>query len=741
MSNGEAIVVRAAMKPLPTLMRPLGSVDLATGEAGQALVERSDVQAVEALAVVAEAAVAWELARAAREKFGGDALVGFRRGARRVPGAHPLAALNALDRHLALVGFMGAGKTTLGPELAARLGREFVSVDAHVESADRQERRRSSSRSAARALSASSRRRRPRSSSGGGASRFVELGGGAVASSATRAALADAGLHPAARDVGGRSLGARGRQRSAARPRRGGVPSAVRAARAALRRGRGRQRARCGRRRARGGRHPCRGGRGRGVWPSLVPGDGSRRARDRRDRRRRSTAIASAPRSATGSPPRTRFPQARRRRRSRTRRDSGPPCGSTGAGRSSPSAAAPRSTSPASPPRRTFAASPGCRCRRRFSRRSTRRSAARPRSTSPRGRTSSGTFHWPARVIVDPELLATLPEAERENGLAEVVKTGLLAGEPVWELPTAEQVRRCAAFKAAVCLRDPTIAARDAAQPRPHVRPCARGGLGLLAPAWTGRRARSRRRLSAVRARETRRGSSRSSSTLSSRRSTARPPGQRSRATRRRSRDARVSSCSTRPDSPGSASRWTTQRCERRSTRSSPDPGQPVLRSAAAIPVIERRSGRRSASRSAGRRLRIPKAPEELDLDRVHRIDVRVAERDRALDDRLPVEQLARPHDREHRGDRTLVLGCDQIEDAVALGAGLDELEVALGDVEARLRKGHLEIGDQRAEERERAVEAPELASARGCKRSATPEPGGKHAAILRPREDPRDRA
>jgi chorismate synthase len=73
-SNGEPIVVRAAMKPLPTLMRPLRSVDLRTGEAGEALVERSDVQAVEALAVVAEAAVAWELARAAREKFGGDAL-------------------------------------------------------------------------------------------------------------------------------------------------------------------------------------------------------------------------------------------------------------------------------------------------------------------------------------------------------------------------------------------------------------------------------------------------------------------------------------------------------------------------------------------------------------------------------------------------------------------------------------------------------------------------------------------
>jgi chorismate synthase len=76
-SNGEPVVARAAMKPLPTLMRPLRSVDLSTGEPGEALVERSDVAAVEALAVVAEAAVAFELARAAREKFGGDSLGDF----------------------------------------------------------------------------------------------------------------------------------------------------------------------------------------------------------------------------------------------------------------------------------------------------------------------------------------------------------------------------------------------------------------------------------------------------------------------------------------------------------------------------------------------------------------------------------------------------------------------------------------------------------------------------------------
>ena len=76
-SNGEEIVVRCAMKPLPTLMKPLASVDLQTGEPAQALVERSDVSAVEALAVVAEAAVAFELARLAVDKFGGDALGDF----------------------------------------------------------------------------------------------------------------------------------------------------------------------------------------------------------------------------------------------------------------------------------------------------------------------------------------------------------------------------------------------------------------------------------------------------------------------------------------------------------------------------------------------------------------------------------------------------------------------------------------------------------------------------------------
>jgi shikimate kinase / 3-dehydroquinate synthase len=73
----------------------------------------------------------------------------------------------------------------------------------------------------------------------------------------------------------------------------------------------------------------------------------------------------------------------------------------------------------------------------------------------PEGKNLVGAFHWPRATIVDPELLKTLPETERREGLAEVVKTGLLAGEELWTLEDSELVRRSAAFKAAVCLRDP----------------------------------------------------------------------------------------------------------------------------------------------------------------------------------------------------------------------------------------------------------------------------------------------
>jgi 3-dehydroquinate synthetase len=73
----------------------------------------------------------------------------------------------------------------------------------------------------------------------------------------------------------------------------------------------------------------------------------------------------------------------------------------------------------------------------------------------PEAKNLVGAFHWPVRTAIDPATLETLPEEEVANGRAEVVKTGLLAGEPLWELPRDEQVRRCAEFKTALCLRDP----------------------------------------------------------------------------------------------------------------------------------------------------------------------------------------------------------------------------------------------------------------------------------------------
>jgi len=71
------------------------------------------------------------------------------------------------------------------------------------------------------------------------------------------------------------------------------------------------------------------------------------------------------------------------------------------------------------------------------------------------GKNLIGAFHYPAGVIADPGVLATLSEAQRREGMAEVVKTGLLAGRPLWELEDEAMIRACAAFKAAVCLGDP----------------------------------------------------------------------------------------------------------------------------------------------------------------------------------------------------------------------------------------------------------------------------------------------
>jgi len=78
-SNGEQIVVRAAMKPISTLMRPLGTIEMKTREPAQAVAERSDVTAVPAMGVIAEAMTAFVIAQAFLEKFGGDSLGETRR--------------------------------------------------------------------------------------------------------------------------------------------------------------------------------------------------------------------------------------------------------------------------------------------------------------------------------------------------------------------------------------------------------------------------------------------------------------------------------------------------------------------------------------------------------------------------------------------------------------------------------------------------------------------------------------
>lgn len=78
-SNGELIIARCAMKPIATLLKPLASVDIKTKKPAKAAIERSDVCAVFSAGIVGEAAVAFEIARAMMEKFGGDSLAETKR--------------------------------------------------------------------------------------------------------------------------------------------------------------------------------------------------------------------------------------------------------------------------------------------------------------------------------------------------------------------------------------------------------------------------------------------------------------------------------------------------------------------------------------------------------------------------------------------------------------------------------------------------------------------------------------
>jgi shikimate kinase/3-dehydroquinate synthase len=80
----------------------------------------------------------------------------------------------------------------------------------------------------------------------------------------------------------------------------------------------------------------------------------------------------------------------------------------------------------------------------------------------PGGKNLVGAFHLPERVVTDPDVLSTLPPARRREGMAEAVKTGLLAGRELWTLDDQAMVRGCAAFKAAVVVSDPLESGRRA---------------------------------------------------------------------------------------------------------------------------------------------------------------------------------------------------------------------------------------------------------------------------------------
>jgi chorismate synthase len=129
-TNGEPLVARAAMKPIATVPAALRSVDLSTGEGDAAHVERSDTCAVPAAAVVGEAVVALAVADVLLAKLGGDSLAELQAALR---GAWRRARL--LEGHVFLCGLPGSGKSTVGPLVAAKLGKPFVDLDQQIERA------------------------------------------------------------------------------------------------------------------------------------------------------------------------------------------------------------------------------------------------------------------------------------------------------------------------------------------------------------------------------------------------------------------------------------------------------------------------------------------------------------------------------------------------------------------------------------------------------------------------------
>jgi shikimate kinase/3-dehydroquinate synthase len=363
-----------------------------------------------------------------------------------------VAALNALDRHLALVGFMGAGKSTLGPVVAERLGRRFVSLDALVEE------RAGATVEDIFATRGEAEFRRLEEQAGTdvlarGEPVVLEFGGGAVGTRATRDTLAsraftvhlEVGVDEAWRRVEGtpRPLAADRERFSELHAERQDMYGAVADAQAddadgvVL---------------AAAGVHVQIGAIE--LLDPLVPGDDHvELVSDRhvagiygvQAQLALGTRLLAAHEVPQGEPAKasTVLEQLWRDLRG----DRSITVVALGGGTATDVAGLAAATYlrgvawvpvPTTLVGQVDAAIGG-----------------KVAIDIPAGKNLVGAFHWPARVVIDPAVLETLSEEEVRNGLAEVVKTGLLAGEPLSELPPHEQVRRCAAYKSAVCLRDP----------------------------------------------------------------------------------------------------------------------------------------------------------------------------------------------------------------------------------------------------------------------------------------------
>ena len=341
-------------------------------------------------------------------------------------------ASHALDRHVALVGFMGAGKSTIGPLLAERLGRPFVSVDALVEEQSGatvaelfDERGEAEFRAREEAAAAAALLRRPLA--------VVELGGGALGSSETRAALAESALtlhlrttpeeawkrvvgsnRPLARDAD--AFRALWEER---RPLYDMADASVSDLDGAVLAAAG-----------------IRFGSHRDVSVSAIVSD------ERVAELHGVEATHTVPRGEQAKS----VAEAERLWRALSVDRNGT-VAAVGGGSTTDLVGFVAATHlrgvdwiavPSTLVGQVDAAIGG-----------------KVGIDLPEGKNLVGAFHWPTATVIDLTFLQTLPEEERRNGLAEVVKTGLLLGEPLWELDTDLQVRACAAFKAAICLRDP----------------------------------------------------------------------------------------------------------------------------------------------------------------------------------------------------------------------------------------------------------------------------------------------